>query len=209
MTGITLIAQSGMDGWAYVEEDGQLYQLRTPYEPDCWRPATPHELERAITDEGFEPLAEPYPSFDDREQLYNHLRSLIRESRDRAGQPLGQARITPRLLEQAPDRVRTRYLDRVEAWITAGQRAPAQSMLAAFIASPVLMTDETWRPRIVALNSRLAAQSQKAAKPPVTRRFGHLDRRFETVELQTYLASYKADRLQLQPRSSVGGLAAA
>ncbi|MFN0167227.1 MAG: hypothetical protein ACKV22_12430 [Bryobacteraceae bacterium] len=153
---IRVVAISPEDGWAFVEEDGALFQVRPPYRRDVLTPGTEAEIMRSIGQDGFEASDRQFPSWG---EVVRFLREEIRRSRPDDVSRDGQRRELRRFLENADERVIEGFLDRIEnEYLSKGNYALAQRAIGSMLESDrVQALPAQWR-RATQLWNHAAAQ---------------------------------------------------
>lgn len=151
---INLVALSPEDGWAFAHDDGQLVQLRPPY--DEARPASEVDVVRSLGMDGFEARNREFRSW---RELIAFLRQEIQRTRAADITPEEQARELVRFLESADEDVLLGFLDRIEReYVAAGNHSQARSAIEAMQQVDRLWTAGPLRRRALEVTNRLPAR---------------------------------------------------
>jgi hypothetical protein len=131
---LKLLASAPEDGWAFVIEAGATSLVRPPYRGAMVSPAPPESVAVAVRRYGFQ--AEDR-TFQDWASLVEHLKLGITRARAAKGEAVPSLEKLGELLQQAPESVLVRFLDRVEGeLLPEGEWRPAQNILIRLLSLP-------------------------------------------------------------------------
>lgn len=131
---LKLLACAPEDGWAFVSEAGATSLVRPPYRGAMVSPAPPESVAVAVRRYGFQ--AEDR-TFQDWASLVEHLKLGITRARAAKGEAVPSLEKLGELLQQAPESVLVRFLDRVEGeLLPEGEWRPAQNILIRLLSLP-------------------------------------------------------------------------
>ncbi|MEZ5404211.1 MAG: hypothetical protein R2729_31315 [Bryobacteraceae bacterium] len=161
-----LLAIAPRDGWAFVRQpDGSVLLIRPPFRETFRTPATQQNVDAAISQHGFEPSTEQFPT---KAGLIVFLKREIVESarRENAAIPEDAAEI---ILRHAPESTVDRLLLRVENELLPTRRFEhAHSVLCALMYADKVVIDTQRQKKVQELFGRAKRGLPIPRRPPTT-----------------------------------------